>query len=57
MVSSIRFLQNAIRQLENLNQQLTDELHSNSAREKEISEKIAKNNSMILDYKFRISQK
>lgn len=57
MVSSIHILQNAIHQLENLNQQLTDELHSNSSREKEISEKIAKNNSMILDYKFRISQK
>lgn len=57
MVSSIRIFQNAIHQLENLNQQLTDELYSNSAREKEISEKIAKNNSMILDYKFRISQK
>jgi hypothetical protein len=57
MVSSTVTLQNAIHQLENLNQQLTDELHSNSSKEKEISEKIAKNNSMILDYKFRISQK
>lgn len=57
MVSSIRILQNAIHQLENLNQQLTDELNSNPSRKKEISEKIAKNNSMILDYKFRISQK
>lgn len=57
MVSSIHILQNAIHQLESLNQQLTDELKSNSSREKEISEKIAKNNSMILDYKFRISQK
>lgn len=57
MTSSMHVLQNAIHQLENLNQQLTDELNSNSSREKEISEKIAKNNSMILDYKFRISQK
>lgn len=57
MVSSIHVLQNAIHHLEKLNRQLTDELLSNSSREKEISEKIAKNNSMILDYKFRISQK
>lgn len=57
MTSSMHVLQNAIHQLESLNQQLTDELKSNSSREKEISEKIAKNNSMILDYKFRISQK
>lgn len=57
MTSNMHVLQNAIHQLENLNQQLTDELNSNSSREKEISEKIAKNNSMILDYKFRISQK
>jgi hypothetical protein len=57
MTSSIHILQNAIYQLENLNYQLTNDLHSNPSREKEISEKIAKNNSMILDYKFRISQK
>lgn len=57
MANNIHVLQNAIHQLENLNKQLTDELHSNSFSEKEISRKIAKNNSMILDYKFRISQK
>lgn len=47
-------LQTAINKLESLNCQLKDKLKDNPTNSEELSVTINKNNSLILDYKFRL---
>lgn len=54
MINNILILQTAIHQLKVLNEHLKNEMGSDKDKNKLITRKIARNNSLILDYQFRL---